>query len=91
MKLTYKFWLLFIIITCFAFLMFPVFKVTEEQAIQMVKDEYEDVHYGPIIISSVNQKGAYYEIKWTRESNCEGGTVKIHILTRQLEAEHRIC
>lgn len=66
-------------------------KITEEQAIQIVKKEYEDTQFGPIKIVSVNLEGDYYEIIWTRDSNCEGGTMKIHVVTGEGEAKHYIC
>ncbi|MED4784650.1 hypothetical protein [Brevibacillus choshinensis] len=64
--------------------------MTEDQAIQIVKDEYDDPYF-PIKIISVKRADGYYEIIWTRDSNCEGGTMKINALTGESEAEHRIC
>lgn len=66
-------------------------KITEEQAIQIVKNKFEDNQFGSIEIQSVILKDGYFEIIWTRDSNCEGGTVKVDVETGKTESEHHIC
>jgi hypothetical protein len=79
----------------FAFVFFSACQdeqpMTEQQAIEIVRNQFEDTQFGPIEIISVQRKGGYYEIIWTRDSNCEGGTMKVNVKTGETEGRHHIC
>lgn len=53
-------------------------KLTEEQAIKIVKSDVENDGKGNIKIIPVTHKWGEYVVKWERKSNCDNGTVYIN-------------